>query len=131
MSKEFPFEEKFLDYEGNERIFKFTIQDVCVGKCIMAKDLGSFYKFSICTTDNDFSWAIGDLRSKINKKLSTRYLQKINNEYTFSHDEIEGDIDSKGIVIDGNFISFNDFSSMLEVYEGSSFKLEIKDSNDK
>jgi hypothetical protein len=130
MSIEFPFEEKFLDYEGNKRTFKFSIHDVFVGKCITAKDLNSLYEFSICTTDKDPAWAIGNLRSKIKKQLSIRYLHNLNDTYNFSHDEAKGKISSGGVVIDGKFISFDELSSMLQVYEGFSFELTIKESSD-
>ena len=127
MSIEFPFEEKFLDYEGNKRTFKFTIHDVFVGKCITAKDLNSLYEFSLCTTDENPAWTVGDLRYKIKKQLSIRYLHNSNDTYDFSHDEAKGRISSGGVIIDGKFISFDEISSMLEVYEGFSFELKIKE----
>ena len=130
MNIEFPFEENFLDYEGKKRVFKFTIQDVYVGYCVTAEDLNSFYEFSICTTNN-IPWAIGDLKNKIKQQLSIRYLHNSNDEYTFSHDRVKGQIGSGGVIIDGKFISFNEFSSMLQIYEGFSFELTIKESSDK
>ncbi|WP_321315276.1 hypothetical protein [Halarcobacter sp.] len=131
MSIEFPFEEKFLDFESNERTFEFTIKDVFVGKCITAKDLNSLYEFSICTTDDNPAWAIGDLRNKIKNQLSIRYLHSSNDTYNFSHDKAKGTISSGGVVIDGKFISFDELSSMMQVYEGFSFELTMRDSTEK
>ena len=69
---------------------------------------------------------MGELRQKIRKRLSTRYLQGQKENLSFSHDEAKGTISFGGVVIDGKFITFEQFNAMIQTYEGFHFELKIK-----
>lgn len=73
--------------------------------------------------------ALGRIRGRIRKALSTRYLEKTPAGLHFSHSLVEGRVGycdgEMGVVIDGKFISMEAFTKMLETYEGFEFRFEI------
>ena len=124
---EFPKDDRFLDFEGNERIFDYLVNDVGDGFSVMAverKEDG--FEFQAISVSTPFP-ALGKLRQKIRKRLSTRYLQAEDGHLHLYHDEAVGQVSSGGVVIDGRFISFDEFSSMIQTYEGFLFELRIRD----
>jgi hypothetical protein len=129
MNNEFPKEEKFLDFEGKERIFDYLIYELATGygysiRAKERKDNG--YEFQAISESNLFN-ALGELRQKIRKRLSTRYLQEEHGHFHFYHLEAKGHISSGGAVIDGKFIAFDQLSLILQTYEGFLFELKIQD----
>ena len=118
MNTEFPKNDSFLDFEGNERIFDYEVLDVNVGYSVSAiekKENG--YQFSSFSETSPFN-ALGDLRQKIRKRLSTRYLQEEHGRVHLYHDEAKGHISMGGVVIDGQFFSFEELGSMIQTFEG-------------
>ena len=127
MKPEFPKEDSFLDFEGKERVFDYLVHDVRVGYSVRAKERKEDgYEFASFSESSPFN-ALGELRQKIRKRLSTRYLQKGQGHLLLYHDEAKGHISTGGVVIDGKFISFQQLTSMLQVYEGFLFYLKIQD----
>ncbi len=127
MDSEFPIEDKFLDFAGNERLFDYRVHDIGVGYSVRAierKENG--YEFQAFSASNPFN-ALGELRQKIRKRLSTRYLQEENGHLHLYHDEAKGHVSSHGVVIDGEFITFEQLNSMIQTYEGFLFELKIRD----
>jgi hypothetical protein len=55
-------------------------------------------------SESNLTLAYGELKSKMKKGLSTRYLAKSMGKYVLRHDEIAGRITHGGVVIDGIFI---------------------------
>lgn len=127
MSNKFPKEEKFLDFEGKERVFDYLIYELTAGYSIRAKERKeNGYEFQAISELNLFN-ALGELRQKIRKRLSNRYLQEEHGHLHLYHSEAKGHISSGGVVIDGKFISFDQFSLILQTYEGFLFELKIQD----
>lgn len=124
---DFPTHDKFLDYQGRERTFEYTVVDVNIGYSVRARERKAdgceFAEFAIGSPFN----ALGPLRDKIRKRLSTRYLQVEEDLLQFSHDEVVGNISVGGVVIDDRFIPFEQLASMIQTYEGFLFELTIKD----
>ena len=127
MKTEFPKEDCFLDFEGKERVFDYIVHDVSIGYSVRAierKENG--YEFASFSELSPFN-ALGELRQKIRKRLSTRYLQEEHGRLHLYHDEAKGHISMGGVVIDGKFISFEQLGSMIQTYEGFLFELKIRD----
>jgi len=124
MSTDFPKKNYFVDFEGKEREFEYLISETSIGYLVRAretKELG--YEFEAFSETNPFN-ALGELRQKIRKRLSTRYLQKEKDGLCFYHDEAKGQIGYGGVIIDGIFVPFDRLNSMIQTYEG--FLIEIK-----
>ncbi len=78
MKTEFPKEDCFLDFEGNERVFDYLVHNVSVGYSVRARERKEDgYEFASFSESSPFN-ALGELRQKIRKRLSTRYLQEEN-----------------------------------------------------
>lgn len=65
------------------------------------------------------------LRDKIRRGLATRYLSVEQGQRRLSHDSFKGRIGYGGVVVDGEFISFDELSYMLQTYEGFQISLTI------
>ena len=130
MKTDFPQEDLFLDYEGKERIFDYLVHDVSVGYSVRARERKeNGYEFQSFSESSPFN-ALGQLRQKIRKRLSTRYLQRDESHLHLYHDEAKGHISMGGVVVDGEFIPFEQLCSMLQTYEGFMFELKIRDMSD-
>lgn len=130
MTVKFPTEDGFLDFEGRKRTFRYTVLEIGSGysvKAIERKEDG--YAFSAFSEATPFA-ALGQLRTKIRKRLSTRYLHDEDGHLQLYHDEAKGQILYGGVVIDGQFITFDEFVSMLQTYEGFLLELNIRDLSD-
>ena len=130
MTADFPTEDRFLDFEGKERVFEYLILEVGSAysvKAIEKNDDG--YRFSAFSESSPFA-ALGQLRQKIRKRLSTRYLHEEDGHLHLYHDEAKGHIGYEGVVIDGKFVPFEQFISMIQTYEGFLFELTIRDLSD-
>jgi len=128
--EDFPMEETFTDCRGAEREFVISAKKFGSKYFVTAteRNRGDGYEFAISSTDPYA--ALGQLRSKIRRGLSTRYLTYEEGKLALSHDELKGRIGFGGVVIDGDFISFKDFVEMLQTYEGWQFSLRIADPSD-
>ncbi|WP_153038313.1 DUF7686 domain-containing protein [Balneola sp. EhC07] len=128
----FPLKEIVIDYSDQKRNFTINLYESPIGgHLLIAKedkiehDNGG-YQFEAYHESN-VGLALGDLRRKIKKHLSVRFLEKIAGKNYPRNDELVGLITSGGIVVDGIYIEFEKFSKMLDSYEGFQFKLIIKD----
>ncbi len=131
LEKDFPKEETFTDCRGTER--EFVIDASRVGSRYFVKarernDRPNGYEFAASSTDPYA--ALGQLRSKIRKGLSSRYLIFELGKRSLSHDEVKGHVGFGGVVVDGEFMSFKEFIEMLQTYEGWQFSLKIADPSD-
>src|SRR2546428_5162935 len=102
LEKDFPKEETFTDCRGTDREFVIDATRVGSKYFVIARernDRPNGYEFATSSTDPHS--ALGQLRSKIRKDLSTRYLTFERGKRCPSHDEIKGRIGSEGVVVDG------------------------------
>ncbi|HOU97184.1 MAG TPA: hypothetical protein PLN06_11290 [Bacteroidales bacterium] len=126
MNADFPDREHFLDFSGKKREFEYLVHENDLGYLIRAKetkDIG--YEFHAFSENNPYH-ALGEIRQKIRKRLSTRYLQKEGGKYHLYHDEAKGHISYGGVVIDGIFIPFEHLNEMIQTYEGFHIEIKIK-----
>lgn len=125
---DFPDAESFEDCCGTERHFDLNLLVTDGGYFLRAQE----------RTDNDGGYhaaahsesspylALGRLRDKIRLYLSQRYLITENGRRGFRHLTAEGYVDYGGVVIDGEFLAFDEFSDILQSYEGWEFTLKIR-----
>ena len=131
MEEALPKEEIFSDFAGIDRKFQISykyIEPLKMYAVYANEDVSSDkdgYYFSSLKTN--IPSALGDLRRKIRKRLSIRYLSKTPDHYNFNFDEIVGHIGYGGVVVDGIFLTFEDLCKGMQVYEGFLFELKIKD----
>lgn len=88
---DFPIKEKVRDFSGKERSFEITYHNVGLGYTVMAvekgKDLG--YQFSAFDANSPYL-ALGKLRGKMSKVLSTRHLVQEKGRFYPAHDTLRG-----------------------------------------
>ncbi|MDZ4163513.1 MAG: hypothetical protein U1C55_00130 [Smithellaceae bacterium] len=126
MSIDFPKKDGFFDFEGKEREFEYLIHETGTGFMVRAKETKEIgYEFHAFSETNPFN-ALGELRQKIRKRLSTRYLQKEKSGHYLYHDEAKGQIGYGGVIIDGAFIPFEQLNEMIQTYEGFYIEIKIK-----
>ncbi len=127
MNLDFSSREQYMDFSGKKREFEYLVHESDSGYLIRAKetkDIGyEFHAFS----EKSLYHAFGQIRQKIRKRLSTRYLQKEAGKYCFYHDEAKGHISYGGVVIDGIFIPFGQLNEIIQTYEGFHIEIRIKE----
>jgi hypothetical protein len=127
----FPTVESFPDFNGEKREFVIDLHVQARGYFLRAREKRSSeheggYKFAAYSPSDPF-FALGVLRGKIRKGLATRYLVEEEERLSLTHDRLKGHITFRGVVVDGEFISLPELSTILETYEGFQFSLEIAD----
>lgn len=120
-----PINEEFLDCAGERREFRIAPHDtVSEGFLLEAAEIRDDnepgYSFSVFSEAYAIYGALGRLRRKIRCGLSRRYMI----EGEMLTDELRGDINYGGLVVDGRFIDFNKLADQIQTYEG--FSLEIR-----
>lgn len=128
IESKFPMVESFLDYSGAKRSFTISIIGVCGGMVLSAKEITEppdGYEFDVFTT-NDPWGALGTLRSKIRKGISTRYLHEDRRGISLAHNTIYGRI-STGLLVDGKLRTYDDIINLLSIYQGHNIKIRITD----
>ena len=129
---DFPSEEEFVDFAGRTRNFTIEQYPVPSGYGVCASedvDGDDGYVFRTFSSVDPFQ-ALGDLRWRIRKLLSTRHLIKQDGRQSLTHDRLRGRISSGGVVVDGIFLTFDELAELIQTYEGFQFDLKIVDSSD-
>jgi hypothetical protein len=130
----FPIIESFPDFSGKLREFVIDLRAHPGGYFLRATEKrrsGSEGGYSFAAySPTDPSFALGQLRDKIRQGLATRYLYTKQHGRSLSHDRLQGHIGSGGVVVDGEFIAFDELWILLETYEGFQFSLKIADPYD-
>jgi hypothetical protein len=126
----FPLDENFIDHSGKSRRFHISIvETIADGYFLEAKEItkDEGYRFETYSSISPFT-ALGKMRKKIHRKLSTRYIYTHENgQIALTHDEIYGRISYNGIVIDGKLVEFEHFLELLTTYEGFNLSIKIDD----
>ena len=127
----FPRVESFPDFTGKQREFVIELQDNPRGYFLRATEKqrpGNQEGFSFgAYSPTDPFMALGNLRSKIRQGLATRYLTEGGYGRTLSHDKLKGTIGYGGVVVDGEFIPFQELVALIDMHEGFQFSLTIAD----
>lgn len=124
----FPIVEEYIDWGGVKRRFEVDIISTPGGPLAQAVEIGreDGYEFQALSESNP-ARSLGELRGKIRRGLATRYLVGHAGDRSFSHDRVVGRISHGGVVVDGEFLTFEELGEMLQVYGGFRFDLRIVD----
>jgi hypothetical protein len=125
----FPRSETFTDCCGRNRQFTIELRTTPGGHFLTAKEAGKppgGYEFGAYAEADPYI-ALGRLRDKIRKGLSTRYLIIQNGRRLPSHNVLKGRVGYGGFVIDGEFVPFDEFVAMVQTFEGHQFSLQLAD----
>ncbi|MCP4232355.1 MAG: hypothetical protein GY770_02045 [Aestuariibacter sp.] len=123
----FPFHESYLDYAGNELNFVITVRKTLTnGFIVNAVEENKPYGYEFQTyTPSDPYAALGEIRDKIRKGLSTCYVRKGKHDWELTHDSLRAKISHLGIIVNGQLIQYEQLSEMLKTYEGFNISIEI------
>ena len=129
----FPTIESFPDFSGERREFVIELEIQSRGYFLRANerrtDGEAGYTFGAYAPGDPF-FARGQLRDRIRRGLATRYLIVEHGRRALSHDRLKGTIGFGGVIVDGEFITFQEFCSILDTYEGFQFSLTTADPYD-
>jgi hypothetical protein len=128
MPDDFPRAESFRDCCGTLREFDLDLLVTDGGFFLRATEKGrgdGGYRFAAHSESSPYL-ALARLREKIPRLLAVRYLMAENGRRGLSHDAAGGHIGFGGVIVDGEFITFEDFAEMLQTYEGWDFSLTIR-----
>ena len=125
----FPLLETFTDCYGRSRQFTIALRTTPGGYFLTGKEADKpqgGYEFGAYAEADPYI-ALGRLRDKIRKGLSTRYLIVENGRRLPSHNVLKGHVGYGGFVVDGEFVPFEEFVTMLQTFEGHQFSLQLAD----
>lgn len=128
----FPASETFVDCCGKAHEFALELLETASGYFVRATERVSGedgYAFA-AHSETDPYLALGRLRGKIHKGLATRYLVAGEPQPRLGHGVAVGHISYGGVVVDGQYLTFDEFAAILSGHEGWQFKLEIVDPYD-
>ena len=131
--RDFPMRETFTDCAGQEHAFIISIFPVSFGTALHALEEGKDQGYSFRQFDPTSHYlALGRLRGRIRQALSTRHIeQREPGNFQATHQTLRGRIsyasNEVGFVIDGQFLTLQQFGKMVETYEGFEFRLDILD----
>jgi len=131
---DFPFQQAFADYAGQERNFVISYFHTSLGFGVQAEEEGKegngfyFREFDA----NSPYLALGRLRGRIRDALATRHIEEREpGNFQATHQTVRGRIsyseDEVAFVIDGQLLTLQQFGHMVETFEGFEFRLEIQD----
>ena len=130
---DFPDTESFRDCCGNLRTFDLDLNVTEGGYFLRATEQSrgdGGYRVAAHSETSPYL-ALGALRAKIRKYLSVRYLTEEYGRKALSHGTALGFISYGGLIIDGDFIPFEEFVDILQTYEGWELSLNILSGFDK
>lgn len=134
-SSGFPIREEVEDFAGKMRTFDITCFEGGLGYTVRAVEVGANgegFEFGAYSETSPYS-ALGHLRDKMRREMSTRHLSLGRGGVQMSHDTMRGRITSDGergvlLVVDGAPVSVDELANILSTHEGFTFELRIRDS---
>jgi len=127
---DFPLKEECEDFAGRTRTFKVNQDNLPWGYGVFAVEEAEGddgYEFRAFSPVDVFH-ALGNLRHKIRKLLSVRHLSTEGGR-SLTHDRLRGRVSYGGVVVGGQFLTFEQLAEMIQTYEGFQFDLKIVDSS--
>lgn len=132
--KDFPIRDTYTDCAGQKRHFVISPFPVSLGFALQAEEEGNdrhgfFFREFDATSPY---LALGRLRGRIRKALSTRHIEQPQpGNFQMTHGTVRGRITygsgEVAFVIDGHFLTLPQFGKMLETNEGFEFSINISD----
>jgi hypothetical protein len=131
---DFPIREIVEDCSGRDRTFIIQCHEGPPGYTVRVAEEGGAdfgYEFAAFSETSPYS-ALGRVRDKMSRGLSTRYLSAKGDGPRMLHDMVKGRIASDGeggavLVIDGVGLRIDDLEAWLTSHEGWEFELRITD----
>jgi hypothetical protein len=129
----FPVTDEYYDYADNKRIFEINSQHSLNGWFLTATEQQAAehgYEINAFSETSPYL-ALGEIRKKIRKALSVKYLDLSGNSVTLTHEKMYGSLiydresESHGLLVDGRFLSMDEFERILSGYEGWEFDFSI------
>lgn len=132
---DFPIRQEVEDHAGKTRVFIITCHEGGLGFTVSAEEEGMEsmgYRFEAYSETSPYD-ALGRLRLKMRRGVATRHLSGRSDGPQMLHDTLRGWITSDGsggavMVVDGNPLSLDEFSSILACHEGWGFEMRLIDS---
>ena len=131
---DFPIRQAFTDCSGQARHLVISYFRVDLGFGVQAEEEGKDgqgYFFREFDPTSPYL-ALGRIQGRIRKALSTRHMEQHEaGDFQATHGILRGRISyasgEVGFVIDGQFVTLQQFGKMVETYEGFEFRLDILD----
>jgi hypothetical protein len=125
------------DYTGRPRVFVINCHEGGLGFTLRAEEegrRGDGYQFGAYSETSPYR-ALGRLRQKMHRALTTRHVTGSHGAYRMLHDKLSGRItsDEKGgvvLVVDGVALGIEDLKSILAAHEGWGFEMRVVDALD-
>ena len=133
MPTRFPYYEEFTDCSGIKRKFLISFKDLGDTKYFRAReetDTETEDGYEFGSINNSIPHGLGELNQNIKKGLSTKYLSQNSEKPSLEFFQAKGELSCDGVVIDGRFITYEEFSQILSTHSGFDFELKIKGKSD-
>ena len=132
--KVFPIRQTFTDCAGQSRDFVISYFPLQLGFGVQAEEEhkdGQGYYLREFDPISPYL-ALGRIRGRIREALATRHIeQREPDNFQLTHQTARGRIsygaNEVGFVIDGQFLTLQQFGKMVETFEGFEFRLDILD----
>ena len=133
VKKDFPIIDEYHDCAGKKKVFQINNQQLPNGWFLTAIEQQSDehgYQIEAFSETSPYL-ALGEIRKKIRKALSVKYLGLSADSVTLTHEKMCGSLiydresESHGLLVDGRFISMTELETILSGYEGWEFDFSI------
>lgn len=135
---EFPIEDTYTKADGRTVEFSISAAETPTGFSLEARETAESrgerlgYMFRAFSPTSPWV-ALGELRQKLRRHLSTRYVRRDHMGLHLTHDRLEAVVDYSedegGVVlqVDGDALRIDELWTILSAHEGFEVTLEIKD----
>ena len=133
VNQDFPIIDEHYDCAGKKKVFQINNQQVPTGwhlTAIEQQPNGHGYQIEAFSETSPYL-ALGEIRKKIRKALSVKYLDLSEDLVTLTHEKMCGSLiydresESHGLLVDGRFISMDELETIISGYEGWEFDFSI------
>ena len=133
VNQDFPIIDEYHDCAGKKKIFQINSKHLPNGWFLTAIEQHPDehgYQIEAFSETSPYI-ALGEIRKKIRKALSVKYLDLSGDSVTLTHEKMHGSLiydresESHGLLVDGRFLAMDELESILSGYEGWEFDFSI------
>lgn len=127
--RDFPSSESFVDCAGVRRHFELAVRHLpnhgyaAEAHEVTTSEHGGYVFKAFAETSG--TMALARLRGKVRQGLGQRFLIQDGSTIEMPFERIRGRIDSEGVVVDGQLVTWDQFLELLRPYKGWEFDLRI------